>query len=201
MAYSSIKRKRCKCSPECNLYPTLGYKGYASSHASVEVKSEVGNKRQVAKRNKNARNKTSLLLKKDSCSDRIKLLAMADKLFGSYVKDRDSDKDGYVVCVCCGNTFNLSDKTNDGSGVVEPLHFISRSVYSLRFYEFNCFAGCCFCNLKMYLYPEGAAFLAYKNKLVLSKGVDFVDKMLSAKRDINKFSLSDIKEVIEKYKP
>src|SRR5437867_4350969 len=118
MAFSSIKRKKCKCSIGCLFYPSLGYSGYYSAHAPKEIIDKVGTKRDVARRNKDARNKASNLLKKDSDADKAKLLIMADKLFGDFIKKRDSDTDGNITCICCGKSYNVSDKTNDGSSYI-----------------------------------------------------------------------------------
>jgi hypothetical protein len=198
---SPIKRKGCKCFCE-GCYPTLGYGGWNYRCAPKEIIDKVGTKRQVAQRNRNARNRVSNLLKKDSDADKTKLLALADKLFGDYIKKRDSDKDGNITCVCCKQKFNLSDKTNDGSSyIVQPLHFVSRSVYSQRFNENQVYAGCCFCNLKMYLHPEGKEVEVYQIKLIETLGIVEVMRMVAQKRNVNKLSVADIKEVIQKYTP
>ena len=197
---NGIKRKKCKCG--CTRYPTLGYAGFSYSCAPQEIKDKVGSKKKVAQKNKNARNRTSLLLKKDNDADKSKLLALADKLFGYYIKVRDADENGNITCVCCGNEFNVADKTNDGSGfIVQPLHFVSRSVYSLRFDERQVFAGCCFCNLDMHLHPEGQSVKNYQDKLIDKLGIVEVMRMVAQKRVVNKLSVEDLKEVIEKFNP
>lgn len=199
MAYSSIQKKKCKCG--CTKFPTLGYNGFNVKCAPKEVLEKVGTRKQVAQKNKNARNKTSLLLKKDSEADKSKLLAMADKLFGDFIKMRDSDEQGNITCVCCGLPFNVSDKDGEGKSVVQPLHFVSRSVYSLRFDERNCHAGCGYCNLQMHLFPYGEQVVSYQNKLIEVLGIVEVMRMVEQKRMVNKLSVQDLKEVIEKYKP
>lgn len=62
--YSSIVRKKCKCSPQCNKYPSIGYKGYYYSHATNEIIEEVGTKRKVAIKNRNNRLALSAKLRK-----------------------------------------------------------------------------------------------------------------------------------------
>jgi hypothetical protein len=126
---------------------------------------------------------------------------MADKLFGDYIKTRDIDKGGNIVCPCCKLSYNIYDKTNDGSGyIVQPLHFVSRSVYRLRFDERQVYAGCCYCNLKMHLHPEGEAVKNYQDMLVDKLGIVEVMRMVAQKRTVNKLSVEDLKEVIQKYK-
>ena len=96
--------------------------------------------------------------------------------------------------------FNVADKTNDGSGfIVHPLHFVSRSVYSLRFDERQVYAGCCFCNLDMHLHPEGQSVKNYQDKLIDKLGIVEVMRMVAQKRVVNKLSVEDLKEVIQKY--
>lgn len=197
--YSSIKRKTCKCG--CGKNPTLGYGGYKYSCAPQEIKDKVGSKRDVAKRNKNARNRASLLLKRDNDADKTKLLQMADKLFSDYIKMRDSNEQGFVTCVCCGLHFHLKDKDASGNYIVQTLHFIERGVYVLRHYEYNASAGCCYCNLQMHLNPHGKEYVAFRNKLVATIGEVKVSDMEAAKRGINKLTTEDLKSIIEKYKP
>lgn len=199
--YSTIKKKKCRCGTQ-NHYPTLGYNGWNIKCAPKEILDKVGTKRQVQKRNRNARLRVSTLLKKDGEATKSSLLLLADKLFGDYIKKRDSDRDGNITCVCCRHQFNLSDKTNDGSSyIVQPLHFVSRSVYSLRFDERQVYAGCCWCNLQMHLHPSGIEFQIYQVKLIAELGVVEVMRMVAQKRVIQKLSVSYLKEVIEKYKP
>lgn len=38
MAYSSIRVKKCKCSENCDKWPTLGFSGFFSAHAPEEIK-------------------------------------------------------------------------------------------------------------------------------------------------------------------
>ena len=199
MAYSTIKRKTCKCG--CGKPTSLGYKGFRFSCAPAEIKERVGTKKDVAKRNKNARNKVSNLLHKDSEADKTKLLAMADKLFGDYIKERDSDANGNIICPCCKLSYNVKEKASDGTYIVQPLHFVSRSVYSLRFDERQVYAGCCYCNFKMFANTEGEAVKNYQDMLVEKLGIVEVMRMVAQKRIINKLSVQDLKEVIERYKP
>jgi hypothetical protein len=202
MSYSSIKRKKCKCSEDCNKFPTLGYGGYFSLHAPAEIKERVGTKKDVAKRNKNARNKASNLLHKDSEADKSKLMGMADKLFSNYIKSRDSDEQGIVWCICCGLPFSLAGKQSGSNfPIVETLHYISRGVYFLRYDEVNAAAGCCYCNTQMMLQPYGEAAMNYRKKLVNTIGEMKVIQMEERRRMINKLTVEDLKEVIEKYKP
>lgn len=51
MAYNStITQKKCKCSPDCNLYPDLGFRGYSRFHLPEKEKEIL----EVKKKRKNA---------------------------------------------------------------------------------------------------------------------------------------------------
>lgn len=50
--HNSTIKVKCKCSPECELPPTMKYEGYNYSHAPEDVKTRVGTKRQLSNRNR-----------------------------------------------------------------------------------------------------------------------------------------------------
>jgi hypothetical protein len=80
------------------------------------------------------------------------------------------------------------------------MHFVSRAVYSLRFNEINCHAGCSHCNLSMHLEPSGLTYQRYKRFLVDAVGEEDVKQMEDKKREIGKITESELKNIIEKYK-
>lgn len=176
---STIIQKKCKCSPDCNLYPTMGFKGYNNKHFPNEI------------------NETKKETKIKTKSDYLKL---ADILFSKFIKNRDSDSNGNIQCVCCYKTYNLKDKDSSGNYIVNNLHFVQRNVYSLRFSEINCHAGCSVCNLDMHLNPEGLAYKRFKQYLIDAVGEEEVNEMELQKREINKLSEFELKTIIEKYK-
>lgn len=198
MFNSTIKRKKCK--GDCGRYPVLGLSGWCYKCVPDDIKERAGTKKEVAKRNRNARNRTSALLKKDSEADKRSLLLMADKLFGDFIKMRDSDEQGNIKCVCCGLPFHLKDKDSGGDYIVQCLHFIPRGVYVLRFYENNASAGCSYCNLQMHLNPNGREYVSFRNKLVNTIGELKVSDMELCNRHINKLTAKDLEEIIDKYK-
>lgn len=66
---TAIRKKRCKCSPDCKLYPTLGYEGFAFKHTPEEVLEKVGSKRKLANKKKNARLSAAFKIRKDAYSE------------------------------------------------------------------------------------------------------------------------------------
>lgn len=65
MTRSSIKRKKCKCSESCKLWPSIGYGGYSASHAPQEIKDRVGSKKKLADKKRAAIGKVRSLVPKD----------------------------------------------------------------------------------------------------------------------------------------
>lgn len=65
--YSTIKKKRCKCSLSCKLYPNVGWEGYAANHAPIDLKMrmEGKTKRQRSESNKRKLNKVKSLYSTD----------------------------------------------------------------------------------------------------------------------------------------
>ena len=191
---STITQKKCKCSDDCDKYPTLGYKGYFVHHFPGEIKKQ-------SRANKTQLRKISTSLHRDTRektkSDYMKI---ADIVFGNWIKKRDADSQGNITCICCGGTYNTKDKTPSGDYVVQCMHFVSRGTYSLRYSQINCHAGCSFCNLDMHLEPEGISYKRYRRFLVDSVGEDEVSKMEEEKYKIGKLTESELKNIIERYK-
>lgn len=131
---------------------------------------------------------------------RSQLLLLADKLFGNFIKKRDADEHGNIICPCCNGPFNVNHTNGDGQKIVQPLHFVVRDIYSQRFNENQVFAGCIYCNLKMHLNPTGNEYLNYRAFLVKRLGNEAVTEIEDDKYKINKFPTSEIQSIINKYK-
>lgn len=187
---STIVQKKCKCSESCDKYPTMGYKGYYIKHFPGEMPSK--------------RDKTSIVRGKLERATKVKTksdhLKVADILFSRWIKNRDSDSLGNISCVCCGGTYNLKDKDSSGDYIVQCMHFVPRAVYSLRFDEINCHAGCSMCNSHMHNEPDGIRYKQYKRYLIDAVGEDHVRWMEEQKRCINKLTEAEILLIIDKYK-
>ena len=81
-----------------------------------------------------------------------KLKKMADTAFSLYIRQRDSDENGFGKCVTC-NTVNHYKKMDAG-------HFISRDHAGTRYDDRNVFLQCKRCNIFMSgNKPEFAIFL------------------------------------------
>lgn len=217
---STIKRKLCK-RDSCHKFPAMGKLGYCSFGCMPEDLRERETAKSVQKRknqyNANLSRKLHQVgndtkkekelkfeprssFKNDSTiPDKGELLALADKLFSQYIKKRDADSLGNVTCPCCGRTFNLKDKDESGEKVVQTLHFVKRGVYSLRFSERNCVAGCSDCNRNQHFNPSGTQYQRLKEFLIKEYGEHEVEWMENQHREINKLSAGDLQMVINQY--
>ncbi len=128
-----------------------------------------------------------------------KLLKLADAAFSRFIRNRDKDKNGNIACVCCGKIYNIENVDKDGNRIVQCLHFIKRSIYSLRFSEHNCAAGCTWCNNDMDKNPTGKAYQQFKEKLIADLGEQEVAEMEIAHRRINMLEAQHLKNIIEHY--
>lgn len=208
MAYSTIVKKKCKCG-KCNHYPTLGFDGYFYLHAPEEIKLRQGEKAKRSYQNKAKRQRNLTLSRKihevgksglaEKFKKKSELLRDADVVFAKFIKNRDSDKDGNVKCVCCGKTFNLSQKSGYVGSIVQVLHYIDRKVFSLRYDEDNAYCGCSTCNGNMFLNKTGTAHTMFRKYLIENLGEEAVLEMEVAHRKINKITEQQLKTVIEHY--
>lgn len=128
------------------------------------------------------------------------LMKLADILFSRFIKKRDADSRGSVTCPCCGGSFNLKEKNQSGEYVVQCLHFVKRSVFSLRYSDKNCALGCSRCNKNQHFNTNGKEYKNFKQFLVNKYGTLEVEMMEKENRKINKISASFLNEIIKKYK-
>lgn len=203
----------------------ISRKGYCKRHQSLREDFDRRSLTQkaISKINKNKTNALSNKVKsfakgedafRDGGKSKSELLKLADKLFSEFVINRDKDANGNINCVCCGEPFNVEqtnnvyyDKLGDkdrannprGDKIVQNLHFIQRGVYSLRFDEFNCHAGCSYCNFDMFHVKDGRAFKQYREYMVAQYGEEYVAEMEVAHRKINRIETVMLKTVIELY--
>ena len=211
MPYSSIIRKHCCCSEDCRLYPSIGYKGYNEAHAPEELRQEKISRLKERAKKRNGAIKAGRALRVLAVTDdgnremaekhktKSELLREADRLFSQFIRNRDADKNGNIQCVGCGKVYNLEQVDKEGKKIVQPLHFIDRGVYSLRFDEDNCHAGCSYCNLDMHLNKNGFAYRRYLEFMNMTYGEEMVAEMTLAHRKINKITEQQLRTVIEHY--
>lgn len=110
---------------------------------------------------------------------------LLDKKFSEYIRLRDSNLYGFVVCPLCGKKMRWREAQN--------MHFISRSKIKYRRDEENCFAGCVWCNVFLKW-----NYIVYTRFMQKKFGIDKIDQMI-ADSEITKISTPTIQEMIEMY--
>jgi len=115
-----------------------------------------------------------------------KLKKKLDTIFSQYIRLRDSDINGYVQCISCGNTYHWKKAQNG--------HYVSRSVLALRFDEENCFAQCVSCNMF-----KNGNYINYRINLCDKVGEDKVKELESRRFDITKLTPDWYEEQIKYY--
>lgn len=110
-----------------------------------------------------------------------------DKVFSLYIRQRDSDEDGYGRCVTCDKLGHYKE--------MDCGHFVSRSYKSVRWNEYNCALQCKRCNS----YGAGEQYLF--GKAIDKRWGDNISFVLqSSKHNSYKANKLDLIEKINYYK-
>jgi len=127
------------------------------------------------------------------------LMREADRLFSLFIRNRDSDKEGWIVCPLCNKRYNVEQETYSGDKVINCLHFLDRDIYAYRYDEQYAIAGCCYCNKHQHDFPKGQAYQAFRKLLVKKLGEQEVALAELAFRKVNKIEAQQLRNVIEYY--
>jgi hypothetical protein len=109
------------------------------------------------------------------------IITKLDSIFSQYIRLRYS-KNEISECVTCGKSDNWKKMQNG--------HFVSRKHYATRWDEDNCQVQCAGCNV--FRYGEQYLFSKYL-------GADLSEELLMKSRKIQKFSDSELLDMIELY--
>jgi hypothetical protein len=109
------------------------------------------------------------------------IITKLDSIFSQYIRLRYS-KNEIATCVTCGKQDHWKKMQNG--------HFISRKHYATRFDEDNCQVQCAGCNV--FRYGEQYLFSKYL-------GADLSEELLMKSRKIQKFTDSELLDMIELY--
>jgi hypothetical protein len=118
--------------------------------------------------------------KKENKTNLIKKL---DTLFSQYIRQSKSDSFGNTTCITCGKIENWK---NQDCG-----HFMSRTNMSTRWDERNVDTQCRYCNR----YCQGKQF-----EFSLKIGKELSEELYLLSKQTKKWSLDEIKDMIEQYK-
>ena len=120
-------------------------------------------------------------------SERTKLVTKLDTIFSKYIRMRVSRGDGFGVCFTCGVSKHWSE--------VDAGHFQSRMKMSTRWDERNVQFQCKRCNM-----TNGGQQYQFGIRLDEVYGEGTAQEILVKSQQITKFSISDLRELIELYK-
>jgi len=135
MGYSSIAKKKCKCSENCTKWPTMSYGGYFSSHAPQEIKDKVGSKQKSAARNKVVKSTLSRKL-------HIAQNAVGSAEMNRWHNERRAEAKG--VCSNCGGK---SCRDSDDYYKFSNAHILPKEFFkSVKTHPLNCIELCYFGN-------------------------------------------------------
>jgi hypothetical protein len=111
-----------------------------------------------------------------------KLLKKAQTVFNAYIRQRDAD----LPCISCGKHQEYYD-----AGHYVPV----KNSSALRFHEWNVNKECKGCNGF-----DEFHLIGYKKNLIDKIGEDAVNYLEENKRELKKWSRSELEEIINKYK-
>ncbi len=117
---------------------------------------------------------------------RSTLIRKLDRIFSEYIRRRDTDKKGQVICITCEKTYRYNE--------VDAGHFISRKHYRTRWDENNVHGQCRKCNRFSY----GEQYL-YSINLDRKLGKGAAEKMLMKSRQPIKLNTTDLQYLIDKF--
>lgn len=106
-----------------------------------------------------------------------------DAAFSAHIRARDTNAEGLGKCITCGSFTEL-----------EAGHFIPRQHAATRWLETNVHGQCPRCN--RWLHGDQAS---YYEALVQKYGQSVVSELMRLKRTTKKYSLTELKELLEKY--
>lgn len=119
-------------------------------------------------------------------SNRTELLKKADIVFSRYIRNLYAE-DNYCYCITCGAKFPMA--------IIQNGHYIKRRHMAARFSVMNCHCQCQQCNN-----DEAHTDSIYREKMIELYGLEAVEGLERLKNIEVKYSESDLKEIIKKYK-
>ena len=116
------------------------------------------------------------------------LINKLDRIFSEYIRKKNANKKGFVKCYTCNKKKHFKDYMQCG-------HFISRRHYVIRWSVKNARPQCYGCNVM----SQGQQ---YQFAINLNKeyNYDIAKELLKKSKETVKYSISDLEEMVEKYK-
>lgn len=122
--------------------------------------------------------------KKSRLAKEIKIGEL-DKVFSYYIRLRDADDNGGVVCISCGKYHFWYNSGMDNG------HYIKRQWMGTRFNKVNCNAQCRYCNH----YLQGND-VEYRKNLIHKFGQEAVNLIEAIQKTKRKYKQYELKELM-----
>lgn len=135
--YSTIVRKKCKCSEGCKMFPSIGWEGYFSGHAPDELKEKKGTKAKVAARNK--ANKNALSRKLHDVQDQAERIDL-NEWFNRIELKHSNGKGCY--CMECGEWIPQQYMRHATAHLLPKKIFKSVATHELNYLILGAGCGC-----------------------------------------------------------
>lgn len=110
-----------------------------------------------------------------------------DRVFSEYIRLRDANENGFCRCATCGAMWRWQ--------IMQNGHYINRQHIKTRYDERNCHSQCSNCNIGL-----RGNLDRYKRFIIDKYGVKVLEELETAKRVIEKWTVSDYQGKIEYYK-
>jgi hypothetical protein len=127
--------------------------------------------------------------KKTKAVKKVELMTLSDYIkiaqvtFNKYIRLRDKD----YTCISCGK--ELGTKFDAG-------HYLNaNNHWNVRFNELNVNGQCVYCNQHLH-----GNLIEYRKRLVTLIGVENVEWLEEVAKETRKFTIEELKEIIETYK-
>lgn len=148
---------------------------------SVKCSFEYGSKLKEKKEQKDWKERKKVMKKELlTIQDYLKI---AQQVFNKWIRQRDEGK----PCIACGS--NNMKKVNASH------YFSAGGHYNVRFDENNVFSGCEHCNTFL-----SGNLIPFRENLIQRIGVDEFEKLTERSQITRKFTIEELKDVIQKYK-
>jgi hypothetical protein len=118
--------------------------------------------------------------------NRTGLIKKVDRLFSRYIRKKYAKEGGWCVCVTCGIEVHR-DECHAG-------HFVRRGHHAVRWDERNVHPQCVHCNT--YLDGNEGEYARY---IIDTYGREVLDELLAAKRLTKKWTMDELRELVEQY--
>lgn len=122
----------------------------------------------------------------EDAASRSALIQDIDFYFSRYLRIRDMDEYSNCKCFICGTVKNF--------GLMQAMHFVSRSCIGLRFFEKNVRVGCQNCNVHL-----NGNLDQYSQKLNEEEG-NLAEWLKEQGRVVSKPSMDDLRGLLAEYK-